>query len=127
MILLDSHLVVWLLEGEERLGLGARDVIDSRHPVHYSSITMLELSIKALRGKLRIPEDLCSILDELGLRQLPWVSEHADAIREFPELAGHDPFDRALLAQASAEGLTFLTADRRLLSLGHEWIVDATV
>lgn len=127
MILLDTHALVWLTEGEERLGPDAQALIASRHPVHYSAVSILELSIKSLQGKLRMPDGLCVILDEVGLRQLPWIGEHADALREFPELARHDPFDRALMAQAAAEHLMFLTPDRRLLALDRPWIVDAAL
>lgn len=37
----------------------------------------------------------------------------------------HDPFDRLLLAQALVERCRFLTADRRLLGLGRDWILPA--
>ncbi|OUZ08510.1 hypothetical protein BHE97_12565 [Aeromicrobium sp. PE09-221] len=126
MILLDTHALLWALRGEERLGSSAAELIATRHPAHYSSISVMEMTIKTMRGRLEIPRDVCSILDDVGLRQLPWVGEHAEAMGEFPELIGHDPFDRALLAQAAAEQLAFLTADRRLLSLGRPWILDAT-
>ena len=43
----------------------------------------------------------------------------------FPALVRHDPFDRMILAQAEAERMTLLTADRTLLVLGQTWIVDA--
>ncbi|MBM9462060.1 type II toxin-antitoxin system VapC family toxin [Aeromicrobium sp. YIM 150415] len=126
MILLDTHLIVWLTEGDNRLGPEAAEAIGTRHPAYYSAISVMELQIKAMRGKLRMPEGLCSILDDVGLRQLSWVGEHAEAMGELPELAGHDPFDRALVAQAAAEQLAFLTADRRLLALGRPWILDAS-
>jgi len=127
MILLDTHVLLWALRGEERLGRRANEIIASRHPAHYSAVSVMEMTIKVMQDRLSIPPDVNRVLDEVGLRQLPWVGEHADAVREFPELAGHDPFDRALVAQAAAEKLTFLTADRRLLALDRPWIVDATV
>jgi PIN domain nuclease of toxin-antitoxin system len=55
------------------------------------------------------------------------TNAHADAMRTFPELVRHDPFDRLLVAQAYASDMDFLTADRALLNLGHDFIVDATV
>lgn len=125
MILLDTSALIWLLNGSRRLGSGARDLVESRHPVHYSSISVLEMTIKIMKGRLSVPDDICAHLDGVGLRQMPFVGEHAEALADFPELVGHDPFDRALLAQAKAERLTFLTADRRLLALGHDWILDA--
>ena len=53
-------------------------------------------------------------------------AEHAEGIREFPELIRHDPFDRLIVAQASQAGLRLLTADRVLLGLGRAFVVDAT-
>ncbi|MCK5890780.1 MAG: type II toxin-antitoxin system VapC family toxin [Aeromicrobium sp.] len=126
MILLDTSLIIWLVHGESKAGPGAVELIGSHHPVHYSSVSHLEMQIKHISGKLRVPADLVERLDEVGLRQLPFVAEHADAMRAFPELDGHDPFDRALVAQSAAEGLLFLTADRRLLALDRSFIVDAT-
>ena len=127
MILLDTSLIIWLVHGESKAGPRTVELIGSHHPVYYSSVSHLEMQIKHISGKLRVPADVVERFDEVGLRQLPFVAEHADAMRAFPELDGHDPFDRALVAQAAAEGLVFLTADRRLLALDRSWIVDATV
>ncbi|WP_148286651.1 type II toxin-antitoxin system VapC family toxin [Mycobacterium canetti] len=43
-----------------------------------------------------------------------------------PKLTRHDPFDRLLVAQADRAGLQLLTADRVLLELRREFILDAT-
>ncbi len=125
MLLLDTHVLLWAIRGEERLGTQTRELIATHHPAYYSSVSLWEMTIKAMNGRLDIPADSTSFLDEVGLRQMPFVAEHAEALRELPELIGHDPFDRALVAQAGSEGLMFLTADRRLLGLGKDWIVDA--
>ena len=53
--------------------------------------------------------------------------EHAEGLRGFPELVRHDPFDRLIVSQAAAEGLTLFTADRVLLALGKDFVVDAGV
>jgi PIN domain nuclease of toxin-antitoxin system len=55
------------------------------------------------------------------------TAEHAEAIRDFPELVKHDPFDRLLVAQAQRAGLRLVTADRVLLSLKRDFILAATV
>lgn len=47
------------------------------------------------------------------------------AMLQFPQLKKHDPFDSLLVAQAHAERLTLLTADRALLNLGLPFIRDA--
>ena len=126
MLLLDSHVLIWLLRGDGRLGSKTQELLVSQHPVYYSAVSVLELTIKALMGRIDLPNTLSAALEEEGLRQMPLTGEHAELLADFPELLGHDPFDRALVAQARAENLTFVTADRRLLSLGRTFIHDAS-
>ncbi len=78
-----------------------------------------------LPGKLSVPADFSKRLTEQGLALLSITAEHAEAIRDFPELARHDPFDRLLVAQAARTGLRLLTADQILLALGSGYIIDA--
>ncbi|MGH3900452.1 MAG: type II toxin-antitoxin system VapC family toxin, partial [Pseudonocardiaceae bacterium] len=78
-------------------------------------------------GKLSVPDKLASRLAEQGLVLMSITAEHAESIREYPELTRHDLFDRLLVAQASQAGLQLLTADRVLLGLGRGFIVDATL
>lgn len=51
MILLDTQLVVWLTEGDSRLGPSADEIIATRHPAHDSAISVMKVQIKAMRGK----------------------------------------------------------------------------
>jgi PIN domain nuclease of toxin-antitoxin system len=46
-----------------------------------------------------------------GYFELPVLGDHAVAIAGLPPIH-KDPFDRLLIAQASVEGILFLTADR---------------
>jgi PIN domain nuclease of toxin-antitoxin system len=125
LILLDSQVVLWLLDDNPRLGRRAREMI-RLGGVHVSAATIWELTIKAMLGKLKIPEKLSGVLVDQGLLMLNVSSEHAEGIRDFPELSRHDPFDRILVTQANHSGLRLLTADRVLLGLGRDFIVDAT-
>jgi PIN domain nuclease of toxin-antitoxin system len=56
---------------------------------------------------------LVGAVTESGLRQLPITAEHALAAGDLPRHPD-DPFDRMLVAQAIAEGLTLITRDARL-------------
>jgi len=125
MLLLDSQALLWLLDDSPRLGPQARQAITSAQGVHVSAATVWELTIKTMLGKLSVPVGLPAMLAAQGLELLSVTAEHAEAIRDFPELAGHDPFDRLLVAQASHAGLQLLTADQVLLKLGHDFILDA--
>lgn len=126
MLLLDSQALLWLLDDNPRLGPRARQAITSAHGVHVSAATVWELTIKTMLGKLSVPAGLANRLADQGLDLLNITAEHAEAIRDFPELTRHDPFDRLLVAQASRAGLQLLTADAILLNLGRDFILDAS-
>ena len=68
---------------------------------------------------------LSRLLDQVQAGERVITAKAGKPIAEFPELIGHDPFDRVLLAQAKVEQLDFLTADRRLLARDFDWILDA--
>src|SRR5215471_11363623 len=126
MLLLDSQALLWLLDDNARLGPQARRAIMSAQGVHVSAATVWELTIKTMLGKLTVPADLSKRLPGQGLELLSVTAQDAEAIREFPELIRHDPFDRLLVAQASRAGLRLLTADRVLLDLRRNFILDAS-
>ncbi len=59
------------------------------------------------------------------MTDLPVSVVHTLAVEDYPQLNGHDPFDRLLVAQAGVEQLTLLTADARLLAAGLPFTLDA--
>ncbi len=126
MLLLDSQVLLWLLDDNPRLGKLARETIASAGRVFVSAATVWELTIKTMLGKLAVPSQFSGRIVDQGLTLLSISAEHAEGIRAFPELSRHDPFDRLLLAQASMAGLQLLTADRVLLDLDRDFILDAT-
>lgn len=126
MLLLDSQTLLWVLDDSPRLGPEARKTISSARGVHVSAATVWELTIKAMLGKLSVPTPLSAALTAQGLQLLSVTAEHAEGIRDHPELTRHDPFDRLLVAQAAQAGLRLLTVDRVLLDLQRDFILDAT-
>jgi PIN domain nuclease of toxin-antitoxin system len=124
-MLLDTNVVLWSMQGV-RVGPEALARLTTASVRYVSAVSRFELTIKEMLGKLTLPADLTSSLQAMGLDTLPFDERHAAAVSEFPELARHDPFDRMLVAQARAEGIPFLTGDRRLLSLSLPWIIDAS-
>jgi PIN domain nuclease of toxin-antitoxin system len=127
MLLLDSSVFLWSVWQSRRLGPHTRSLIEQANAVHVSSVSIAEMTIKSMIGKIDIPADLHRRLPELGLIELPLAVDHAAAIGEFPELVRHDPFDRLLVAQAFRTGMDLLTADRVLLGTGRDFILDATL
>lgn len=114
-LLLDTHVVLWLLDDNPRLGHGARDRIVAARPAFVSAASVWEMSIKASLSKLTLPTDLDEAITASGLGDLPVTRVHASAF-DITALPHRDPFDAMLVAQATTEGLTLLTADEKLLA-----------
>ena len=124
-LLLDTQIALWLLTDDRRLSTAARGAIASATAVHVSAASVFEITIKVMLDKLTVRDDLTGHLEDVGLSLLPVTTWHAERIRDFPTLSRHDPFDRLLLAQAACDGLSLLTADRLLIGLGLDFVVDA--
>lgn len=127
MIVLDTNALLWLMHDSARLGPESRRLIDAATRVHYSSVSVSEIMIKHLLGRMPLPggDRFPDVFRAAGLAELPLHSTHAAELGAFPALARHDPFDRLILAQCKAEGMHLLTSDRTLLELGESWIHDA--
>lgn len=110
-LLLDTHVLLWALDAPERLTDDARSVLaDPRHRVVVSAASAWEISIKRALGKLRFDGDLAPVLTAVGFDPLPITVEQALAAGGLPAVHS-DPFDRMLVAQARAEGLTLVSRD----------------
>jgi len=125
LILLDTHVLLWVLAHPDRIGPRSRSVIEKAATVHYSAVSIAEVTIKQMLGRLRVPDDLGAEAEAAGFVALPLRPDHPRGLEEFGELIRHDPFARLLLAQAVTERCRFLTADGRLLGLARHWILDA--
>lgn len=112
-ILLDTHVVLWQLEGTRTVGPRAQRAIEQATELLFSVVSFAEIGVKAAVGKLTVPDDLREHIVESGLRMLGLTADHGLAVAGLP-LHHRDPFDRLLIAQARTERLTLLTADARI-------------
>ncbi len=116
-LLLDTHLLLWLLVDPEKINDDVLKVFaDRRHDLLFSAASIWEISIKAglNRPDFRISPEL--ILDEArsrGFLELPVTSAVAVNVATLP-LHHRDPFDRLLVAQAMTEPAMLYTADAQL-------------
>lgn len=114
-LLIDSHVFVWLLFAPDPVGPGARSVLDSAERVAVSTASLWELTLKSAMGKLPYPPvDLTRGVGALGVAELPIEHRHLEALPEIT-LPHGDPFDALLVAQARADDVVVMTADRALL------------
>jgi PIN domain nuclease of toxin-antitoxin system len=112
--LLDTHTLIWFLENDKRLSKKAKKTIESQDNIPFISIVSLwEIAIKLNLGKLEISVTIDDIIDEankMGIAILP-ITVEAVKLVQFMPLHHRDPFDRLLIAQAEANGLTIITDD----------------
>jgi PIN domain nuclease of toxin-antitoxin system len=121
-LLLDTHVLIWWIENNRRLGKRARAEIQNNNTtVWISAVTIWEISIKAAIGRLDVHPSfeiaLPMEIDSSGFQSLPVGFDHAFTVRTLP-LHHTDPFDRMLIAQAQCEGLTLLTVDSHFADYG---------
>jgi PIN domain nuclease of toxin-antitoxin system len=119
--LLDTHALIWWVEGDERVTPRLRRLLaQPGEAVFVSAATAWEIATKARIGKLKTPkallQDFVEAIEMLGFRSLPITLRHGYAAGQLP--AHRDPFDRMLAAQARAEGLALVSADPAFAALG---------
>ena len=120
MILVDTHVVVWLAFDQDQISRKARAAIDNARKnadgLAISDITLLELATLASKGRIHLDISLESFLREVEARfvVLPISGPACARAMGFPANYPKDPADRIIGATALVEGLFLLTADREI-------------
>ena len=120
MILLDTHVVLWLTSDPAKLSGKARGAIEVSRKngdgVAICDITLLELAALANKGRIHLSISLESFLQEVEARFVVFpISGRACArAMGFPTDYPKDPADRIIGATALVEGLSLITADREI-------------
>jgi PIN domain nuclease of toxin-antitoxin system len=120
--LLDTHALIWFLEGDRQFSKPAKSALNADEAEAVVSVaTIWEIAIKAslrkLRLRIRIEDELRDFLEENGFRLLDIEYAHAAWVASLPFNHG-DPFDRLLVAQALVERMTILSHDSALDAYG---------
>ena len=126
-VLLDTHVALWWLKGDNRIPRRIRDIV--AHPdteAFVSAATIWEIAIKSNLGKLPAAaaavETMPACFTDIGFALLDINAAHARRAGRLP-LHHRDPFDRMLIAQAMIESLSLVSGDAALKSYGVdlEW------
>jgi PIN domain nuclease of toxin-antitoxin system len=113
-ILLDSHILLWVLAGSKRVESVKSIIMSNDNDVYVSAATWWELAIKIGLGKLDYElSELRAAAKESGFIELPITGDHTQALQQLPPVH-KDPFDRLLVCQAIVEPMKLLTADSKL-------------
>ena len=109
--MLDTHVVLWALSDDARLGASAREmIVSAAGNVIVSVASVWEASIKQSIGKLSAPLSLWSQAEADGYRLADITRADAEAVRDLP-FHHRDPFDRLILAHAARLEARVVTAD----------------
>lgn len=121
-LLLDTHIVLWLKSGDERLGEATRRTIDTAWKaggrILLSSVSVWEIAMLVDKGfielDLPVNEWVERFLDRPGLEAV--ALDHATAARAYSlhHLEHRDPADRLLIASAIGLGCPLVTHDDRI-------------
>jgi len=116
-LLLDTHVIVWWVRDDGRLGRQARRAIAEAGVVWVSAASGWELALKIAKGRLRVVESLRVTIEADRFTERQLALQHAEELERLPVHHG-DPHDRILIAQARVEGATIVTHDRAFEKYG---------
>ena len=117
--LIDTHIVLWYLIGDERLPQKARNLIDDEpNEIFFSLVSMWEIEIKHIAHPEIMKPSGYTILkkcESADFSILQLRAEHIATLHSLQKAENapkhNDPFDRMLLAQAKSENMIFVTHD----------------
>ncbi len=114
-LLLDTHVFLWFISGDERLPDGMRDSIrNPENDVYVSVVSLWEAIVKHQLGKLPLPQPPNKYLpvqrERHQISSLPLDEASVSQLAKLPPIH-RDPFDRMLICQAIEHGLTLVTKD----------------
>ena len=116
-VLLDTHVWLWMWGEPERIRNESRDLLeDPETELNVSAVSAWEIAVKHAAGRLKLPGSAEAWLSDPRHRrdvsELAIGFDHAVRAGALPP-HHRDPFDRVLVAQAQAEHLTLISADRQ--------------
>jgi PIN domain nuclease of toxin-antitoxin system len=114
--LIDTHILIWFIEGNEKLDKQTQALIaNPANDIYLSQASLWEMTIKISIGKLSLSisfSELELFLSRNQFQILETKFRHYEILQHLP-FHHQDPFDRMIIAQAQAEDYTLITNDDR--------------
>lgn len=115
MILLDTHVLLWWLDDDPRLGAAARSrLADVAQGAAVSAVSVFEVETKRRIGKLVAPGAILEAVRAERFGLVP-LDAREGVLGGRLDWSHRDPFDRLLIAQSRLREAPLLTADARVL------------
>jgi PIN domain nuclease of toxin-antitoxin system len=132
MVLLDTHVVVWLAKDSQRIGKAAVEAIAADRDRMASAMVSWEIAMQIDKKRFTIDIPLAEWLritfDTIGMEEAPVTGEIGRVAGCLPAGIHGDPCDRIMIATAQVLDCPLLTADEKILdyaAAGHLQAIDA--
>ncbi|MBB3048930.1 PIN domain nuclease of toxin-antitoxin system [Litorivivens lipolytica] len=126
MIVLDTHTLIWWVNGDKQLSTNAKKAIESELPdgqVFVSSISAWEIAMLVSKGRLALTMDIDDWLDTVsaidGISFVPVTTDVAVQSVRLPGEFHSDPADRIIVALARHRSVSLVTADTKIREYRH--------
>jgi PIN domain nuclease of toxin-antitoxin system len=129
-LLLDTHVWIWLMLGDEKLSISFRRTIEyhkEKELMFVSAISIWELGMLVERKRIGLEMDCLDWVEEAlgnGINLLPLTPQIAIQSTRLPENPHGDPADRILIATAHEYHAVLVTHDQKLLNYGKSKFID---
>lgn len=124
-VLLDTHILIWLLEDNPKLNQKHRIILeDTNNQLFVSQYSFIEIAIKLKLGKLPIfnisIQEFISEVENIGIQIIAVENSHLQTYQELPLFDDHrDPFDRLIISTAIYEKYSLLSLDAKFLKYSN--------
>ncbi len=127
LLLLDTHILIWMINGDSHLNLASRKAINSAAvsgSVLISAITVWEIAMLVRSKRVQISKSIQSWVDDMlaapGIVLAPLSPEVAVESCNLPGQFHGDPADRIIVATARNQGATLFSKDKQIVAYGKE-------
>jgi PIN domain nuclease of toxin-antitoxin system len=124
-LLLDTHVLIWLINGDAALSRKAKQEIDDASMSQETLVSVVcfwEIGMLQVKHRIRLAGSVSDwthdAVNRPGITVAPLTPEITVAASFLPGRFHHDPADRMIVATARETGATLLTRDRRILRYG---------
>ncbi|ESQ75825.1 type II toxin-antitoxin system VapC family toxin [Asticcacaulis sp. AC402] len=131
-VLLDTHVLVWLIQGVDRLSPAKRERIQqaaNRDELGVAAITPWEIAILTAKGRLALPMDVGEWINatahRLGITVVPLSPEISVASNRLPGDFHADPADRMIVVTARHLNALLVTEVHTIFTYAQAGYVQA--
>ena len=123
--LLDTHVALWLFEGNKKLSQIAQNIIfGAENEIYVNIVSVWEVAIKVSLNKLDFDGGSDAFLSAIEANNIDLLGVSGDYVKMVEKLPfiHRDPFDRMIISSAIAEDLTIITIDENIQKYDVSWV-----